>query len=724
MMRLEPFIDENKHIRFLDKDKGKRYVRILMSTDYMIDAFDQELKKGCKGCENAELYLEKCKGCKRAKDLSVQPLAVYKDKMVEYAKIIYFNQSPEFIAAGYWYVEESFIGVETMNIWPNKIPQTVSLFMETGEFINIQLFCISNGGKTRSSDIYTSVKEFQNLYMFICGEVNRAKQRKNLEDLNRSYNPFGRLMNCKEDKRMVVTDSSDITTEIDTLLAVKTPILSTFMVDTMNRGYPNLSGSFLGYHVFTKENPVMPVNKLKEFTDQEIASYHQSQKMLACVTNQPKKIVVKELNAKELLLQEGRRGITQGQVMGIEATALAKNMGLEQRFSYEWLHLIAFSMGGPYGIGPQNKDNLVLGTAGANSLMLIYEIQLKRLAMRNNGEDYRVIVSVLTEHTEVGKNLTNTEYQTWYTKKIQYKYSIIDAKTGNKLFKETVCFDPFSTVIPSVLENYLYANYFINKKFPKVVTQMVGESNQAMFTREEEGMNLERKGIRNLTYTNYQTLSPTMLCKTIRQENNLPVDIPDPANAEDTMQDKEGEAFTASTVLLGYEQVPVSGAVLSDGRNIVSASLNQEMMTLADIFEGIEAIPDFVFRNVKVSIDYRESDNPLDDEVVLTGVLRLDNDFLAPLRKALGLGEQVYVEGRLKAFGKDLTSKFKPEELILKGVAGLLIPICEGATIKEAAVVLHFHREVNYVKGTVGWTCDIGLEGKIEITSLSDSPVI
>ena len=62
------------------------------------------------------------------------------------------------------------------------------------------------------------------------------------------------------------------------------------------------------------------------------------------------------------------------------ANEVARLLGLKydgKGYSYEWLHLIAFSLGGPGGEA-QVPYNLVLGTAGANTAMMSIEEFVKR----------------------------------------------------------------------------------------------------------------------------------------------------------------------------------------------------------------------------------------------------------------------------------------------------------------------------------------------------------
>lgn len=78
---------------------------------------------------------------------------------------------------------------------------------------------------------------------------------------------------------------------------------------------------------------------------------------------------------------------TQGKVMGISAEEAAIAAGVEVQGQFHWLHLFAFSMGGKNGVEPNEEQNLILGTAGANGLHLRMEDTIKGL-VRTHGQIY------------------------------------------------------------------------------------------------------------------------------------------------------------------------------------------------------------------------------------------------------------------------------------------------------------------------------------------------
>ena len=83
-----------------------------------------------------------------------------------------------------------------------------------------------------------------------------------------------------------------------------------------------------------------------------------------------------------------KRSIDQGQVMGASAADVAENAGFDrdEGLGWEWLHMIAHSMGGIAVQGPQVEGNLVAGTSECNSQMIVVEEFLKDLVTRNKGK--------------------------------------------------------------------------------------------------------------------------------------------------------------------------------------------------------------------------------------------------------------------------------------------------------------------------------------------------
>jgi hypothetical protein len=87
------------------------------------------------------------------------------------------------------------------------------------------------------------------------------------------------------------------------------------------------------------------------------------------------------------------RSVAQGVVMGASAGDVAENAGFARNegAGWEWLHLIAHSMGGIETEGPQVADNLVAGTSECNTQMIVVEEFIKDYAIKWDG---RVVLVV------------------------------------------------------------------------------------------------------------------------------------------------------------------------------------------------------------------------------------------------------------------------------------------------------------------------------------------
>ena len=85
---------------------------------------------------------------------------------------------------------------------------------------------------------------------------------------------------------------------------------------------------------------------------------------------------------KFLGVRQGWQTTQQG-VMGMSAAEAARYAGVEVQGEFHWLHLFAFSMGGQDGREPNEAQNLIVGTAGANGQHLRVEDTIKNLVSRH-----------------------------------------------------------------------------------------------------------------------------------------------------------------------------------------------------------------------------------------------------------------------------------------------------------------------------------------------------
>lgn len=95
-----------------------------------------------------------------------------------------------------------------------------------------------------------------------------------------------------------------------------------------------------------------------------------------------------KITAQELQTWSGaKRSRTQEQVMGVSAGDAAEHAGFkrDEGKGWEWLHLIAHSMGGLERFGPQVAGNLVAGTSECNTQMIIAEEFIKDQVSKSGG---------------------------------------------------------------------------------------------------------------------------------------------------------------------------------------------------------------------------------------------------------------------------------------------------------------------------------------------------
>lgn len=101
------------------------------------------------------------------------------------------------------------------------------------------------------------------------------------------------------------------------------------------------------------------------------------------------------------------RSVDQGVVMGASAGDAAQSAGFARNEGkgWEWLHLIAHSMGGMQVKGPQVAENLVAGTSECNSQMIVVEEFLKDYVNTNKG---RAALEVQAEMFDAQRHIGHT----------------------------------------------------------------------------------------------------------------------------------------------------------------------------------------------------------------------------------------------------------------------------------------------------------------------------
>jgi hypothetical protein len=214
------------------------------------------------------------------------------------------------------------------------------------------------------------------------------------------YNPFGRFASTAvssfvpnprlaEDLREAVTKSL---IEKDT--TYKKPTGVPPKVETTATGYPKQisveGGQILG---FVEENDFGAVYALDAPTARTATYDPTKAKDVSELALVGKSTDVKIGQNPQILPLDieawsgEKRSIDQGQVMGASAGDAAENAGFvrNEGEGWEWLHMIAHSMGGLEVQGPQVEGNLVAGTGECNSQMIVVEEFIKDVVKKSKG---------------------------------------------------------------------------------------------------------------------------------------------------------------------------------------------------------------------------------------------------------------------------------------------------------------------------------------------------
>ncbi len=205
------------------------------------------------------------------------------------------------------------------------------------------------------------------------------------------------------------------------------------------------------------------------------------------VGNQSASACVKIVQSPDITAQtinswEGvKRSRDQAQVMGTSAGEVAGNAGYDKAGGrgWEWLHLIAHSMGGPIGTGPQHPENLVVGTSECNSQMIVVEEVLKDLVTRY---DLRARLAVTASICDAVRHISD---------EIKYDFYFME-KSGRGLGVFTWTFDPLARSNPLDAHNLaarLTARYHFGDG-----KNLHARPEQKDFARSEERMDIATPG--------------------------------------------------------------------------------------------------------------------------------------------------------------------------------------------------------------------------------------
>lgn len=155
-----------------------------------------------------------------------------------------------------------------------------------------------------------------------------------------------------------------------------------------------------------------------------------------------KETVNKNISTDVIESFEGKkRAKSQNEVMGMSASVAADNAGFDpnEGEGWEWLHMIAHSMGGIDGQGPQVSENLVAGTSACNTQMIIVEEFLKDIVKHDCHAHLHVMAIMFDAERHIGQT-------------IRYDFSMYD-EHGTPLSVYHWVFDCLSRSNPLVSEN-------------------------------------------------------------------------------------------------------------------------------------------------------------------------------------------------------------------------------------------------------------------------------
>ena len=136
---------------------------------------------------------------------------------------------------------------------------------------------------------------------------------------------------------------------------------------------------------------------------------------------------------------------SQTSVMGQSAAKVAANAGypVSDPRQWEWLHMIAYSLGGLEGVQPQRPENLVVGTAECNTQMIVAEEMIKSIVKKNASEATQANQLVVSLEAWVRM----ADVPRHIAQRIGYTFKLADA-TGAGLMSMNFSFDALSRVKP------------------------------------------------------------------------------------------------------------------------------------------------------------------------------------------------------------------------------------------------------------------------------------
>jgi hypothetical protein len=193
--------------------------------------------------------------------------------------------------------------------------------------------------------------------------------------------------------------------------------------------------------------------------------------------------------------------------MGVSPNEAAKSLGLPapQKLSWEWLHLVAHSMK-PTHVGElsetsrelidrtgqpqQTRENLVLGTAAANTVMLSYETAIKAILGEHRDWTVDVWVAATVDERPVqkGKKTVSVPLATWIDYHVMFRTG-----DGKVVPPVVLSFDPSSHEKPPKDEFHAVVAELDAHLTQAIGVSVVGARTKGMATMETRRSGRVRK---------------------------------------------------------------------------------------------------------------------------------------------------------------------------------------------------------------------------------------
>ncbi len=434
---------------------------------------------------------------------------------------------------------------------------------------------------------------------------------------------------------------------------------------------------------------------------------------------------------KVRLYNKRKRIVSQEQVMcNNSANDVADTLQLTNRNSdskFEWLHLVAHSMGPFYSANsPQEIANFVLGTKATNTLMMTHEMILKSIVIDSKvNADLRVRAFCVP--------IKNGKYATWLSQRIEYSYKFImiqDTDDFSQFISEQrvhfVNFsdiNPLANVTPCLLENLLLPKYCAD-----YMNTVLGNVSKP----EKKGMeeeNLSAAGLDEVRGRIFEAFSSRSMSSGGIEFYNIEqcgyvggefIPAAQPRDGEEFYLNPcttpGAKAFTATADGFGRSMMDTRGFFVEDGSKIISMDYEKENFTLDSLFEDFskEEFSLFVFDNVKLNLEEKKYGRTLS----LSADLRMDVEPLATMKNFLKI-DKLSFSGEIGIGDQALSGKIKPDFMTLTGVANFHIPICDFITLTSGAVKVYVGQKIDLEKHETSWCCGVCLLGSLELSGLS-----